>query len=54
LFSNIISGARASSMMYSLVETAKANNLIPFDYLRHALETLSEPFDNGRLSELLP
>ena len=54
LFSNTISGARASSVMYSLVETAKANNLVPFDYLRHALDVLSEPCDDERLSQLLP
>jgi hypothetical protein len=32
LFSNTASGAQASAMMYSLIETAKANGIIPYDY----------------------
>jgi len=43
LFSNTANGARASAMHYSLIETAKANGLIPFDYLMHCLEQLSQP-----------
>ena len=41
LFSNTANGAKASAMHYSLIETAKANGLIPFDYLMHCLEQLS-------------
>jgi len=41
LFSNTANGARASAMLYSMIETAKANGLIPFDYLMHCLEQLS-------------
>ena len=33
-------GANASAVLYSLVETAKANGLVPFDYLRYQLEEL--------------
>ena len=34
LFSNSPSGAKASAMMYSIIETAKANELEPYAYLR--------------------
>ena len=43
LFSNTANGARASAMHYSLIETAKANGLIPFDYLKYCLEQLTNP-----------
>ena len=43
MFSNTANGARASAMLYSIIETAKANGLIPFDYLMHCLEQLSNP-----------
>ncbi len=42
LFSNTASGAKASAMLYSIIETAKANDLIPFDYIAHCLEQLSK------------
>jgi len=41
LFSNTANGAKASAMLYSMIETAKANGLIPFDYIAHCLEQLS-------------
>ena len=41
LFCNTTNGANASSMLYSIIETAKANGLIPFDYIAHCLEKLS-------------
>ena len=43
LFSNTANGAKTSAMLYSMIETAKANGLIPFDYLMHCLEQLSKP-----------
>ncbi len=52
LFSNTANGARASAMLYSMIETAKSNGLIPFDYLRHCLEQLSKP--EVYINELLP
>ena len=52
LFSNTASGAQASAMLYSLVETAKANDLIPFDYLRYLLEQL--PTNPESIDYLLP
>lgn len=41
LFSNTANGAQASAMLYSIIETAKANGLTPFDYIAHCLEQLS-------------
>ncbi|MCP4300039.1 MAG: IS66 family transposase, partial [Gammaproteobacteria bacterium] len=34
LFSNTANGAKASAMLYSIIETAKASGLVPYDYLR--------------------
>ena len=34
LFSDTPAGARASAVIYSIVETAKANNLAPRDYIQ--------------------
>jgi len=41
LFSNTPAGAAASSVMYTLIETAKENGLHPYRYLEFLLETLS-------------
>jgi hypothetical protein len=35
LFSDTQAGARASALIYSLVETAKANDVEPYLWLRH-------------------
>ena len=43
LFANTANGARASAILYSIIETAKANDLIPFDYLMFLLEQVSLP-----------
>ncbi len=40
LFSNTPRGADASAAIYSIVETAKANALKPFDYLEFLLDRL--------------
>jgi len=37
-----IYGAKASAVLYSLVETAKANQLKPYEYLKYLLEVLPE------------
>tara|TARA_B110000971_G_C19606056_1_gene318260 strand:+ start:215 stop:391 length:177 start_codon:yes stop_codon:yes gene_type:complete len=42
MFANTSNGAKASATLYSLIETAKANGLIPFDYIKHLLDELSE------------
>ncbi|WP_443019477.1 transposase domain-containing protein [Shewanella sp. SG41-4] len=38
--------------MYSIIETAKANGLIPFNYIQHCLAQLSHP--NRNLNSLSP
>ena len=53
LFSCTPAGARASSVMYSIIETAKANGLHPARYLEFLLETLPGAKTSG-LDSLLP
>ena len=52
LFSNTANGAKASAMLYSIIETAKSNGLIPFDYIAHCLEQLSK--NQVDVEKLLP
>ena len=40
LFCNTPRGADASTAVYSIIETAKANGLKPFEYLKFLLERL--------------
>lgn len=52
LFSNTARGAQASAVLYSIIETAKANGLTPFNYLMHLLDELpKQPED---LEYLMP
>lgn len=53
LFSNTPSGAEASSVMYSIIETAKENGLHPFRYMEFLLETLPGA-TTADLESLLP
>lgn len=39
-------------MLYSIIETAKANGLVPYDYLRQILQAIPENPDN--IDPLLP
>jgi transposase len=43
LFSQTANGAHASATLYSIVETAKINGLIPFDYIMVCLDELCKP-----------
>lgn len=52
LFSDSVAGARSSAVLYSLVETAKANNLNPHAYLKHVFTEL--PKNDRDLDRLLP
>lgn len=54
LFSDSVEGARSSAMFYSLIETAKANNVEPFDWLRRVLEKLPHAETIEDYEELLP
>lgn len=48
LFCNSVSGAKASAIAFSIIETAKENGLKPFEYLQFLLETLP----NAKTSEI--
>lgn len=52
LFSNTGKGATSSAVLYSVIETAKANGLIPFEYLMHCLDHLSHSPE--LVDEILP
>ncbi|MCE5343274.1 MAG: IS66 family transposase, partial [Eubacteriales bacterium] len=39
IFSNTEKGATASALIYSIIETAKENNLKPYEYLKYVFET---------------
>jgi transposase len=41
MFLNTALGTKASAMLYSIIETTKANALMLFDYIDHCLEQLS-------------
>ena len=52
LFCNTPNGAVASTAIYSIVETAKANGLEPYKYLKYLLEQM--PRTGGRYSYDFP
>ena len=52
LFSQTATGANASAALYSIVETAKANDLNVFEYVMACLDVLSRP--NVNIEQLLP
>jgi transposase len=54
LFSGSPNGAKASSNLYSLIETAKANGLKPYEYLRYLLEKLPYAETEQDYKNLLP
>jgi transposase len=54
MFSVKPEGAFASANIYSLIETAKANGLDPFDYLNLVFEKLPKPETEKDFLELLP
>lgn len=52
-----IHGAEASAVIYSLVETAKANHLKIYEYLKHLLSEIPKHMDDTNmnfLEDLLP
>lgn len=52
-----VSGAKASAVVYSIAETAKVNNLKPYEYFKYLLEELpkhGEFEDPSYLDDLLP
>jgi transposase len=54
LFSYTPSGAKASAFFYSLVETAKANNLEPYWYLRYLFQKIIRVETEEEMRKLLP
>ncbi len=52
-----IAGADSSAIIYSIAETAKANNLKPYDYFECLLKEISKHLDGSDRSfceDLLP
>lgn len=52
VMSDTIHGAQASGVIYSIVETAKANDLKPYEYMKHALEVIPQHMDDTSLDFL--
>ena len=52
MYTNTANGAKASETLYSLIETANANGLVPFDYIKFVLDELQKQTDSIDL--LLP
>ena len=52
-----VNGATASATIYSIVETAKANDLKPFEYMKHLLTEIPKHMDDtdfSFLEDILP
>ena len=54
LFSDTPKGAHASGIFYSLIETAKANGIEPYAYLRHIFKALPYADSVEKIEALLP
>ena len=54
LFCDPVAGAHASARLYSLIETAKANGLEPYAYLRHVVTELPKAQSLADIEALLP
>ncbi len=54
MFSKSQAGAKASANLYSLVETAKANSVNPYEYLKHVFTELPNRSREDDLADLLP
>jgi len=54
LFSDTPKGAHASGIFYSLIETAKANEIEPYAYLRHLFKALPYADTVEKMEALLP
>ena len=54
LFSNTPRGAHSSAVLYSLIESAKANSIEPYKYLRYIFEKLPFAESKDDLRNLLP
>ncbi|GAB2589296.1 hypothetical protein GCM10026986_15930 [Nitrincola alkalisediminis] len=54
LFANSQAGAKASANLYSLIETAKANGLNPYEYLKVVFKELPNAQSVDAIEKLLP
>jgi len=57
LFSDTVKGAKSSAIIYSLIETAKANGVEPYAYLTLVLtdmQYMGRPFSNEELENFMP
>jgi transposase len=54
LFSDSVRGVKSSANLYSIIETAKANNLEPYAYLTHLFEKLPISHTADDYEKLLP
>ena len=54
MFSTSIQGAKASANLYSLIETAKANGLEPYAYLKTVFSKLPNITGYDDVDNLLP
>ena len=54
MFADSVRGAQASAVLYSLVETAKANGLEPYAWFRYVLTRLPQLEKSACVEHLLP
>ncbi len=54
MFASVQAGAHASARLYSLIATAKANGIDPFDYLSLIFKELPAANTQEKLESLLP
>jgi len=54
LFSDTVAGAKSSANLYSLIETARANGLDPYGYLRRVFTDLPNAKTVEDVEALLP
>ena len=54
MFCDTVNGAHASARLYSVIETAKANGLEPYQYLRHLFTELPKAKTDAEVEKLLP
>ena len=54
LFCDTVAGANASANLYSLIETAKANGIEPYAYLRTVFTELPQATSVEEIEALLP
>lgn len=54
LFADTPAGAKASALYYTLIETAKANDIEPFEYIKHVVTHIATADTPEKIEQLLP